>query len=48
MTVESKKDEEVFEAYDPRKIIVKVCAWQEDVVMVADRKSKAIKVPILE
>lgn len=46
--VESKKDEEVFEPYDPRKIVVKVCAWQPDVMMITDRKSKSIKIPILE
>lgn len=48
LAIEYKKDEEVFEPYDPRKINVKVCVWQPDVSMILDKKKKIIKIPILE
>ena len=48
LTIQYKKDEDVFEPYDPRKITVKVSVWQPDVSMIVQRKKKTIKIPILE
>lgn len=34
MTIEFKKNEEVFEQYDPKKITVKINIWKEGIIMV--------------
>ena len=46
--VETKKDEEAFEEYDPRKIIVKINVWKPNIIMVTEKKLKPIKIYISE
>ena len=48
VNIQFKKDLQVFEEYNPRKITVKINVWRPDIIMVVEKKLKPVKINILD